>query len=277
MSLPIHVSRNGILVPPAQACLPVFNPAIYGAYGIYESMQVSNGVVFAMGAHLQRLAHSAALLEMALPVEMPTLQRWIAEVLAANDVAECTLRLFVIGAEEHGEALVYIWPLAPIRYPKRCYTHGVSAITFPGQRFMPEAKSINTLASYLAGRKAQSEGAHEALLVHDAYFTEGANSNLFAFVNRAIVTPPSYQVLAGVTRDILIGLARRHGLEVQETDLPVAGLGSWSECFITSTSRHVMPVTTVDGSPINGGQVGPVTGQLMTLFEEFFAHEIAAT
>jgi branched-subunit amino acid aminotransferase/4-amino-4-deoxychorismate lyase len=276
MSLPIHVSRNGVLVPPAQSCVPVFNPAIYGAYGIYESMQVSNGVVFAMGAHLQRLAHSAALLEMALPVEMPILQRWIAEVLAANEASECTLRLFVIGAEEHGETTVYIWPQAPIRHPERCYTHGVSAITFPGQRFMPEAKSINTLVSYLAGRKAQSEGAHEALLVHDAHLTEGANSNLFAVVNRAVVTPPSYQVLAGVTRDILIALARRRRLEVQEAGLSVAELGSWTECFITSTSRHVMPVTTVDGRPIGGGEVGPVTCQLMTLYEEYFAHETAA-
>ena len=84
MALPIHVSRNGVLVPPTQACVPVFTPALYGAYGIYESMQVANGVVFALDAHLQRLEHSAALLEMPLPADNSTAKRWIAEVIAAN-------------------------------------------------------------------------------------------------------------------------------------------------------------------------------------------------
>src|SRR5512136_3180603 len=88
MALPIHVSRNGVLIPPTQACVPVFTPALYGAYGIYESMQVANGVVFALDAHLQRLAHSAALLEMPLPADTLTAKRWIAAVLAANGCTE---------------------------------------------------------------------------------------------------------------------------------------------------------------------------------------------
>ena len=271
MSLPIHVSRNGVLIPPAQACVPVFNPAIYGAYGIYESVQVVNGIAFALDAHLRRLAHSAALLEMKLPADEPAFRRWIAEVLAANSTAECTLRLFVIGAEKGGETVAYIWPEPPISYPARYYTHGAPASTFPGQRFMPEAKSINTLVSYMARRQAQAAGAHEAFLTHDGCLTEGANSNLFAVADGVVLTPPSEQVLAGVTRDILISLARRYGVEVCEAALPVASLGSWSECFITSTSRHVMPITTVDGEPLGSEEVGPVTRRLMTLYEEYFA------
>jgi branched-subunit amino acid aminotransferase/4-amino-4-deoxychorismate lyase len=271
MSLPIHLSRNGVLIQPAQACITVFNPAIYGAFGVYESVQVTHGIAFALAAHLQRLAHSAFLLEMSLPVDISTLERWIAEVLSANDVAECTLRLFVVGADEGEEATVYIWPQAPIRYPMSYYTDGVPAITFPGQRFMPEAKSINTLASYLARRKAQSVGAHEALLVHDGCLTEGANSNLFAVADSLVMTPPSDQVLAGVTRDILNNLARRHGMEVRETSLLVSKVGAWTECFITSTSRHVMPITKVDGGSIGDGGVGPITSRLMTLYEEYFA------
>jgi branched-subunit amino acid aminotransferase/4-amino-4-deoxychorismate lyase len=271
MSLPIHVSRNGVLIPPAQACVPIFNPAISGAYGIYESIEVANGVVFALGAHLQRLAHSAALLDMALPAGLGSLERWINEVLVANGAADCTLRLFLIGGERDEAALVYIWPQAPIRYPENYYSQGVEAITFAGHRFLPEAKSINTLASYMARRKAQSAGAHEALLVHDGYVTEGANSNLFAVVGATLLTPPSDQVLAGVTRDTVIGLARRHGLEVRESALPAAEMGTWTECFITSTSRHVMPITTVDGSPVGQGTIGPITARLMALFGEHFA------
>jgi D-alanine transaminase len=271
MSLPNRVSRNGVLIHPAQACVPVFNPALYGAYGIYESMQVANGVVFALDAHLQRLAHSAALLEMPLPADVSTAKRWIVEVLAANGCAECTLRLFVIGGETGAGSVAYIWPQPPIIYPLGYYTRGVPAITFSGQRFMPEAKSINTLASYLARLQAQAAGAHEALLTHNGYITEGANSNLFAVSDGAVLTPPADQVLAGVTREILIDLAHRDGIEVCEVDLMVADLQRWTECFITSTSRHVMPVTTVNGGPIDGGEVGPLTRRLTTLYEEYFS------
>jgi len=66
-------------------------------------------------------------------------------------------------------------------------------------------------------------------------------------------------------------LARRHGFEVRETGLPVTDLNRWTECFITSTSRHVMPITVVDGRPIGKGEVGPLTRRLMDLYEEFFA------
>jgi branched-subunit amino acid aminotransferase/4-amino-4-deoxychorismate lyase len=275
MSLPIHVSRNGILIHPAQACVPVFTPALYGAYGIYESMQVVSGVVFALDAHLQRLAHSAALLELPLPTDALTVKRWIAEVLAANGCADCTLRLFVIGGESGAGSVAFIWPQPPTIYAPDHYTRGVTAITFPGHRFMPEAKSINTLASYLARLQAQSAGAHEALLTHDGCLMEGANSNLFAVVEGVVLTPPSDQVLAGVTREILINLAQRHGVAVCEATLTVADLDRWSECFITSTSRHVMPVTTVDGRPISDGEVGPLTRRLMTLYEEHFLQATA--
>jgi branched-subunit amino acid aminotransferase/4-amino-4-deoxychorismate lyase len=251
----------------------VFNPALYGAYGIYESMQVANGVVFALDSHLQRLAHSAALLEMSLPADVSTVKHWIAEVLSVNGCAECTLRLFVIGGEGDAGSVAYIWPQPPIIYPLGNYSRGVSAITFPGQRFMPEAKSINTLASYLARLHAQAAGAHEALLTHDGCLTEGANSNLFAVADGVVLTPPPDLVLVGVTREILIHLARRVGIEVRATKLIVADLHTWTECFITSTSRHVMPITTVDGRPIGGGEVGPLTRRLMTLYEEYFSQE----
>ena len=273
MSLPVYVSRNGVLVPPEHACVPVFNPAIYGAYGIYESMQVTHGVVFALKAHMQRLRRSATILQLPLPADLPTMEEWIANVLAAHKAAECTLRLFVIGANDGGEAVCFIWPQPPVVFPSALYRLGAPAITFEGQRFWPQAKSLNTLVSYLARRQAQAAGAHEALLCHDGYFTEGANTNLFAVMDGAVVTPPVTQVLSGVTRDILIGLAARNGIEVRETSLALNSLPLWSECFITSTSRHVMPITVIDGKAVGEGQVGPLTRRLMALFKDCFARE----
>lgn len=273
MVLPAYVSRNGVLIPPAQACISVFNPAIYGAYGVYESMQVVRGIPFAQEAHLNRLAHSADVLGLLLPADLDTIARWIGEVLAVHGAPDCTLRLFVLGGEDDGDSVAFIWPQPPTVYPPHYYTLGTTAITFEAQRYLPEAKSLNTLSSFMAQRLARAAAVHEALLHHHGFLTEGSNSNLFAVMDGILRTPPRQTVLAGVTRDIVLKLAAQHRIPLQEAPLPLAELPRWEECFITSTSRHVMPITTIDGKPVGDGRVGPVTQRLMALFEAYFAEK----
>jgi branched-subunit amino acid aminotransferase/4-amino-4-deoxychorismate lyase len=273
MRLPTYVLRNGALVLPAQASISVFNPAIYGAFGVYESMQVANGVVFARDAHMQRLAHSAEIVGLRLPADLAAFGRWIAEVLEANAAADCTLRLFVVGGDDGAEASAFIWPQPPTIFPATYYVDGVAAITVEGERYLPQAKSLNTLVTFLARRRAQEQGTHEALLHHAGYLTEGSNSNLFAVIDGQVLTPPGEQVLAGVTRDLLVSLSQGHEYAIREAPLALTDNSRWSECLITSTSRHVMPVTTLDGRPIGDGRVGPLTQRLAALFEDYFCRQ----
>jgi branched-subunit amino acid aminotransferase/4-amino-4-deoxychorismate lyase len=274
MRLPTYVLRNGALVLPAQASISVFNPAIYGAFGVYESMQVANSVVFAQNAHLQRLVHSAEIVGLRLPADLTTFGRWIAEVLVANAATDCTLRLFMVGGDGD-EAATFIWPQPPTIFPPTYYADGVAVITVEGERYLPQAKSLNTLVTFLARRRAQEQGVHEALLHHAGYLTEGSNSNLFAVINGHVLTPPGEQVLAGVTRDLLVSLSQGHECVIREASLTLADCTRWSECFITSTSRHVMPVTTLDGRPVGNGRVGPLTRRLAALFEDTFRAQCA--
>jgi branched-subunit amino acid aminotransferase/4-amino-4-deoxychorismate lyase len=273
MTLPLYVSRNGILIPPAQASVSVFNPAVYGAYGVYESMQVVQGWAFEETAHLQRLVHSAEILGLSLPADLTTIGRWIGEVLAANGAADCTLRLFVVGPDNGGDIVAYLWPQPLPVYPPEYYTEGAKALTFEGCRYLPQAKSLNSLVSYLAQRQARMAGVHEGLLHHNGYLTEGSNSNLFVVQDGVILTPPAREVLAGVTRDMVIALAGSNGIPLVEASPPVTESSRWEECFITSTSRHVMPITVIDGRPVGNRQVGPMTRRLMTLFASSFAEK----
>ncbi|HEX9118827.1 MAG TPA: aminotransferase class IV [Anaerolineae bacterium] len=276
MPLPTLVSRNGKLIPPAQANVSVFNPALYGAYGVYESLQVVHGVVFAQAAHLDRLAYSAAQLDLPLPATLPVFEQWIAEVLAANGAEDCTLRLLLIGPESRGETISFLWPQPAQAYDPDFYRLGARVITVEGQRAVPAAKSLNTLVSSLARRRAGAAGAHEALLYHDGRLTEGSNSNLFAVIDGRLVTPPASEVLSGVTRELVLRLAAAHALPTAEAALPLAEVTGWSECLITSTSRHVMPVTFIDGRPVGSGQPGPVTQDLAAWFEDYFRQATAA-
>ncbi len=264
-------SRNGVVVPPEQASVSILNPALYGAYGVYESLKVVSGLPFAEDAHLARLARSAEILGLALPASLPTLKHWMAEILAVSAAQDCTLRLFVVGPDNGGEVVAYLWTRPLPVYPADFFRIGAPAITFAGCRYLPQAKSLNSLASYMAQRAAAAAGAHEALLHHAGVLTEGSNSNLFAFIDGVLVTPPATDVLAGVTRDVAIAVAAANGLPVQERALPLAEIGRWQECFITSTSRHVMPISTVDGRPVGSGAVGPVTHAVMALYDAYFA------
>lgn len=276
MPFPNYVLRNGELVLPAQANITVFTPAIYSAYGVYESMQIVRGRAFAQALHLQRLARSAEILGLRLPGDQSLFERWIADVLTANAAQDATLRLFVVGEEGDGPATVFIWPQPPQVYPQRLYLEGATVVTFAGERYLPQAKSLNALVTFLARRQAAAMNAHEALLHHAGYLTEGSNSNLFAVVAGEVLTPPADQVLAGVTRDLLIALAKERGLPIRETPLALAEATRWEECFITSTSRHIMPVTVMDGRPVGDGRVGPRTQRLAAVFEEAFQRFTAA-
>jgi branched-chain amino acid aminotransferase len=275
MPLPLFVSRNGELIPPAEARISIFNPALSGSYGVYESFQIVHGVPFAESEHLQRLAHSAAMIDLALPADLATFRAWIAGLLSANEAVECALRIFVLGPENGGETAAYIWPQPAPTYPAAFYSEGATAITFEGQRSLPQAKTLNTLVSFLAQRNARAAGVHEGLLYHDGHLTEGSNSNLFSVIDDTLLTAPAQQVLSGVARDMVFRVAGQHDIPLRETDLALSDMPRWHESFITSTSRHVMPITAIDGRPVGDGRVGPHSRRLMALFEDYFRQMIA--
>ena len=275
MPLPIFVSHNGELIPPAEARVSIFNPALSSSYGVYELFQVLHGVPFAESEHLRRLARSAAMIDLALPADLPTFRAWIAGLLAANEALECALRIVVLGPENGGETAAYLWPQPAPTYPAAYYREGATAITFEGQRSLPQAKTLNTLVSFLAQRYARAAGVHEGLLHHDGHLTEGSNSNLFAVIDDTLLTAPAQQVLSGVARDMVFHVAGQDGIPLRETDLQLSDLPRWDECFITSTSRHVMPLTAIDGRPVGDGRVGPHTRRLMALFDDYFHQMIA--
>lgn len=227
MTLPIYVSCNGALIAPSEAHVSVFNPALFGAYGVYESLQVVNGVPFELQAHLRRLAHSAQMIGLPLPADLDILAVWCRDTIAANEVSTCTLRLFVVGAEQGEGVTAYIWPQPATVYPQEYYTHGASVITYEAVRYLPQAKTLNTLASFLAQRRARAVGVHEGLLHHDGWLTEGSNSNLFVVLDGKVLTPPAHQVLSGVTRDLVVVLAAQHRLPLREVPLALADLPRW--------------------------------------------------
>ena len=274
MSTPVLVSRNGAVIPPEDARVHVQNPAVTSALGVYETLQVVNNHIFHLDDHLGRLRRSADAIHLKLPASLDTLADWARDLVTRAHPSEATLRILALNSDPYTAPAVYMLLLPPIRHPRELYEQGAAVVTYDGERALPTAKTLNTLVNFLARQKARALGAHEGLLVARDGIREGATSNIFAVIGGALVTPPDHLVIAGVTRDIVIRLAREQGYRLIFRPLPRSSIPLWQEAFITSTSRHVMPVTSVDGVPINGGQIGPMTRELMAAFEACFRREV---
>jgi branched-chain amino acid aminotransferase len=136
------------------------------------------------------------------------------------------------------------------------------------------AKTGAHLSNVLAMREAREAGAHEALLLdRDGYVTEGASSNVFIVRGGRLVTPPlAAGILEGVTRGIVLELARAEGMPALEAALRPEDLASADEIFITSTAREVLPVTRLDGRAVGSGLVGPCTTRLHASFRRRASH-----
>ena len=274
-SLPRWVSRNGALLAPSDAHISIFNPALFGAFGVYESIQLCRGRCFRLQSHLERLAESAARIELALPVTLDALAGWVEQLIAAEGCDDALVRLFVLGPAPGYPAELFIWLETPRTPSAEARRGGVGAVTFEGERALPLAKSLNTLVNHLARAKAVAAGEHEGLLVNRAgCLTEGASSNLFVVEEGVLCTAPEEEMLAGVTQIEVLRLAAELGLPVVQRPLPVAELARWDEAFLTSTSRHVLPLVRVDGRAIGDGRPGPITRQLQAAFEAMFEAEL---
>jgi len=271
LTLPQLVGRNGRMIPPAEAHISIFNPVIFGAFGVYESIQLFQGVIFRLDDHLHRLAESAAAIELELPADLSKIASWTHEAVAANGCQDALIRLFALGPTVHADPEVFIWPETPRTFASEMFELGVGAVSYHGERALPHAKSLNTLVNHMARVRALQAGEHEGLLVdRHGCVTEGSWSNLFVVQNGVLLTAPAEDVLAGVTQEEVLELAAQLGIAVERRPLPLSELNRWHEAFLTSTSRHVLPLVRLDGHVIGSGWPGPITISLRAAFEAHF-------
>ena len=268
MSKPDVISVNGVIGSADQARVCVLTPALLKSFGVYESVRVERGVPFHLEDHLARLAHSAALIDLPLPASPAEIGAWAWSLLAHTRANRAVQRILVLGPMEDSGPVCALWlEEAHLTTPAQ-YRTGVAVITVQGARYLPEAKSLNTLVNFMARRQASRQGVHEALLCQGDMVTEGSGSNFFVVRDGRLLTPSADLVLSGVTRALVLRLAREAGIPCAEERLYLADRTHWQEAFITSANRKVLPVTLLDGEPVGDGQVEPLTRRLMQLFAE---------
>ena len=283
-------SVDGEIVPADEARVSVLDNGFTFGDSVYETLRTYAGRPYRLDRHLNRLRASAARLGIALPLGDGELSWRLDALLARAGNAESYIRVIVTRGVgdisynfERVQGPTVVMAVKPFRpYPEQHFRDGVDVIVSAVRRNHPRAldpaiKSCNLLNNILAVREAQARGAVEAILLnHEGDVAEGASTNVFAVRAGGVVTPPlDAGILAGITREVVIDLGRRRGLDVREERLPLSALLAAEEAFLTSTTRELAPIRSVDGRPIGAGRPGPTTRHLLEAFRAEAARAVS--
>lgn len=270
-------SIDGQFIEAQQATIPVDDLSVLRGFGVFDFLRTYNGVPFHLDDHLLRLQRSARLIGLQLPHSPATLAEIVRETLARNSHRESNIRIVVTGGVSSdgitpgndSRLLVMIGEVKPM--PGEWYTEGAKVITCHVERFMPGAKSINYIPAILCQNEARNQQAIEAVYVdRDGYLLEATTSNVFALRGDTLVTPPCDRILPGITRQVVLQLAREE-FAVEERQLHKDEIRLLDEAFLTSSVKEVVPVVAMDSVGIGGGRPGNRTLRIMELFRNYTA------
>ncbi len=274
---------NGVFLPREEAKISVFDHGYLYGDGIYETLRCYRGTIFLLDRHLARLERSAAAIGLSLPLSLDAIGATLKETVAKNDLADAYVRMQISrGPGEIGlDPALCPAPTMVIvakqfkEYPAALFVQGVSVSVVSTRRnhplsLDPAVKSTNFLNNIQAKRESIARGTYEGIMLNwEGYVAEGTISNIFTVAKGVLRTPGADAgILEGVTRDLVLSLARRAGIPCEEPRLLPADLGRADECFLTNTTMEIMPVTTIDGQTVGTGAPGPVTRTLMQAYRE---------
>jgi D-alanine transaminase len=272
------VYLNGEYIDHAEARVSVDDRGFLFADGIYEVIRVYGGRPFHADAHMERMSRGLSAIGIAASACAGLLDAGM-KLLSENGVEDDgTIYMQVTrGAAPRRHAFpadakptVYAAAKAYPRPPEESFTSGVAAITTPDTRWSRcDIKSVSLLPNVLANQQAHAAGAFEALFVRDGVLIEGSHSNLIGVVEGEVVTYPECNyILGGITRRLVLDLAREAGLTVREGPIFADRLDVIDELFLSGTTTEVMPITRLDERPVGSGAPGPVARALQQAYLE---------
>ena len=281
MSLKIYI--GGKLYDKEDAKISVYDHGLLYGDGIFEGIRSYNGKVFRLNEHLDRLWNSAKAIWLQIPMTKEEMAKAIEDTLAVNGIRDGYIRVVVtrgvgtLGLDpnrcDNPQVIIIADKIS--LYPEELYQKGLEIITVSVMRkhqaaLSPRIKSLNYLNNILAKIEGIQAGCIEALLLnHKGEIAECTGDNIFLVRQGVLMTPPiDAGILEGVTRDVVIGLAKQAGIEVREIPLTKHDVYIADECFLTGSAAEVVPVVTVDSRTIGDGVPGPMTQKLMAAFHK---------
>ncbi len=272
-----YVFLNGRVIDASRATVSVYDRGLLYGDGLFETMCAYKGVAFAIEDHFHRLRTSADILGLPIPdLDWPAT---IAQLLKKNDLAQhdAWVRLTITRGPAEPQVLppdlprpttiLMVRPLDRQIAEHRTRGVKVALLPFSCHGFIPEHKSLNYLPAVVGKVLASYHGAYEGIFVRSDHVTEGTTTSVFVVRDGVLWTAPEGGILPGVTRRLVIELARSNHLLVAEREITTTDLRLADEAFLTSSLIEIIPIVRVDEAALGKGHPGPVTLKLQKLYQ----------
>jgi len=278
---PLQILIDGKFHDEADAKISVFDHGVLYGDGVFEGIRFYHDRVFQLEEHIDRLFDSAKAIHLEIPASHEEVSDMVLRTIRENQLHDGYIRLIVtrgvggLGLSPYRceKASIIVIASTISLYPEETYEHGLILATCSTRRpthdsLSPTVKSLNYLSNVMAKIEAMGAGAEEGVMLNaQGYVAECTGDNIFVVKKGAVYTPTvASGSLNGITRAVVIDLAREAGLELHETQMTRYDLYTADELFLTGTAAEVVPVAEYDKRPIGDGNPGPITKQLISAF-----------
>ncbi|HNQ04302.1 MAG TPA: D-amino acid aminotransferase [Thiobacillaceae bacterium] len=273
------VCLNGEFLPLDQARVPVMDRGFLFGDGVYEVIPAYDRQPFRLAGHLRRLDRSLAGIRLANPHDdgkWAELVRAVIESAPWDDVGVLLQVTRGSGPREHAfpaqvMPTVFLMPLALQPPEQVAVARGVAAVTAQDNRWLRcDLKTISLLGNVLLRQLSVDAGCAETILLRDGWLTEGTASNVLIVRDGVLLTPPETPLLLpGITHEVVLELARAHGMAHATRPIHEDELRAADEIWITSSTKEVLAVTCLDGHPVGTGRPGPIFQRMLRVYREY--------
>ncbi|KPA19302.1 branched-chain amino acid aminotransferase [Candidatus Magnetomorum sp. HK-1] len=284
---------NGELIPEAEASISIYDSALMFGDMVFEMTRSFNKAQFKLKEHIERLFASAKFVHIPLKDSIDDIEKFVNETVEANeslflpddehrimiDISRGLLSIYedVVGVNKGPNVIIADFPLRwTVSGMGKLYDKGINAV-IPSQRAIPgwllEAKVKNRsrlhyLMANIEVSKYEGDNNWALLLDPDGYIAEGTGDNFFIVKNGRIITPKPHNILKGISRAYIFELAQKLGLPCEEKNIQQYDVIVADEAFITGTPFCLLPVASINSTPIGNGPMGPITQKLLNTWSD---------
>lgn len=275
------VYLNGQFMPIEEARIPVLDRGFIFGDGIYEVIPAYSRHVFRLAEHLRRLQYSLDGIRLPNPHSNQEWTGIITDLIKRNEAEDQYIYLHVtrgVAKRDHAfpnppvQPTIFIMSSPLVTPPVELLASGVKAITAPDNRWLRcDIKATSLLPNVLLRQMAIDAGCSETILIRDNEFmTEGAASNIFLVKNDVLLAPPKdHFMLPGITYDVILEIATANNIRHEIRRIGKEELSSPDELLLTSSTKEVLAITTLDNQPVGSGKPGAMFTRLHKLYQNY--------
>jgi D-alanine transaminase len=277
---------NGEFLPIEQAKISVLDRGFIFGDGVYEVIPVYTRRPFRLAEHLVRLQTSLDAIRLPNPHPASKWTELVGKIIAGNPWEDQNVYLQITrGAAKRDHAFpkgvkptVFLMASELVPPTAELVKSGAKAIVLPDFRWLRcDIKSVSLLGNCMLRTLAADQGCAEAILVRDGMLTEASASNVFIVKDGTVLSPPkSHLILPGITYDVVLEILRENSIAHEVRPVTEAELRSAEEVWVTSSSREVLAITTLDGKLVGGGKPGPLGERVHALYQQYKAKVMRA-